>query len=67
MMAAQDAWNDLGPSVPPRCAVYALALQVEEAARLARELTMAGPRVDVPRALKALDRARALLGSSDQG
>lgn len=59
--AGPDPWSDLGPSVPPRMAVYRQAAELEQLARMARDLASAGPLADVPRAMRVLDRARALL------
>lgn len=58
-----SAYDDIGPSAPPRMLVYLQAAELEKLARLARELATTGPQTDVPRAVKTLDKARALLGA----
>lgn len=60
-MSAQD---EIGPRMATRMQIYQAAREVEELARLARELCAAGPHQDMPRARKCLDKARALLGSA---
>ena len=54
--------NDIGPSAIPRWRVYRDARELLAQAQLALELSGDGPRADVPRALAALDRMRAILG-----
>ena len=54
--------GEIGPSAVPRWRVYRDARELLAQAQLALELTTEGPRADVPRALAALDRARAVLG-----
>ncbi|WP_232494934.1 hypothetical protein [Novosphingobium kaempferiae] len=53
--------SDLGPSLPPRMAVYQIAYDVERLAHLARELASGGPGTDVRRALAKLEQARGML------
>lgn len=57
-MSAQD---DLGPTIPPRWQVYDRARSIGQLAQLAQECAIEGPRMDIPRALDAFDRMRALL------
>lgn len=52
---------DLGPTTPPRLQVYAMAVEIHTLARLAVEFTAPGPSVDVPRALKQIERMREVL------
>lgn len=54
--------QDLGPNVPSRAAVYALATQLQALSRLAVEFTVPGPHADVPRALRQIARMREVLG-----
>lgn len=58
--------QDIGPSAPSRMQIYHKANELERLARLARELSEAGPGVDLPRAAKTLERARELLREDDQ-
>ena len=58
------AYSDLGPTAPSRMEVYRTANELEHLARLARELSSAGPKADLPRAVATLQRARVLLGAS---
>lgn len=57
-----DAFQDIGPTTPPRWRVYTIAREIEALARVAQECSAAGPRCDMPRAAAQLDRMRALLG-----
>lgn len=56
------AQSELGPALPPRCEVYAKAVELQVLARRAIYFSCPGPKVDLPLALKQLDAARALLG-----
>ena len=56
-----SAHSELGPTLPPRMAVYQLASELERMARLARECSTAGRGVDLGRAMKTLDRMREVL------
>lgn len=60
--AFDDPLSDLGPRLPSRMQVYRQAEELERLARLARELATSGPHADLPRAVRQLDKARALLG-----
>lgn len=54
--------EDLGPTVPSRGAIRFVA---QEAARLSAvilEITIEGPRCDVPRAAQLLEKLRAVVG-----
>ena len=53
---------EIGASATPRWRVYRDARELAGLAQLALELSSEGPRADVPRALAALDRMRAILG-----
>ena len=53
---------EIGPSATPRWRVYRDARELLVQAQLAVELATDGPRANVPRALAALDRMRAILG-----
>lgn len=53
--------QDLGPRMPPRVAVYGLAMEVLALSRLAVELASPGFDTDVPRALKQIERIRDLV------
>jgi hypothetical protein len=55
--------TDIGPNAPPRWRVHLAAREVLVQAQIALELSADGPRTDLPRALAALDRARAILGT----
>lgn len=55
--------GDLGPHLPPRMVVYQQAREVQRIAQQAAELATAGPRADLPRAVRLLEQARAVLGS----
>jgi hypothetical protein len=57
-----DPYGDIGPTVPAQRSVYSKARKVREEVQIAMELSMDGPRCDVPRAVQHLDRARAILG-----
>ena len=57
-----SAQADLGPVLPPRSAVYAQAAEIMALARLAVEFTAPGPHVDLPRALRQIERIRDVLG-----
>lgn len=57
-----SALGDLGPTTPGRMDIHLKAREVEALARLARELTIAGPRCDPARAQRQLNKVRALLG-----
>ncbi len=59
--------SDIGPTTPGRGEIYRIAHEVEALARLARELTIAGPGCDPARAARQLDKARALLGPQEKG
>lgn len=59
---ATGARDELGPVLPPRSAVYAQAAEIMALARLAVEFTAPGAHVDIPRALRQLDRIRAVVG-----
>lgn len=59
-----DPFADIGPSMPSRGSVYALARRVREEAQIAMELAIDGPKCDVPRAVQHLNRARSILGES---
>lgn len=61
-MAVSPAFAELDPSTPSRFDVYAKAYRLRALAELACELTIAGPRCDVQRALAKLDAMRAELG-----
>lgn len=57
-----SAAEDIGPSVPSRGAIRFAA---QEAARLSAvilEITVEGPRCDVPRAAELLEKLRAVVG-----
>ena len=54
--------DEIGPSAMPRCRVYRDARELQALAAMAVELSTQGPRADVPRAMKMLDRMRAILG-----
>jgi hypothetical protein len=56
-----DAQAELGPALPPRMAVYAMAAEVSALSRIAMELSLAGPGCDLPRAVKLLARIRTAL------
>lgn len=60
----RDAFADLGPSLPPRAEVHALAAEIQVLARRASDFSCTGHKVDLPMALKQFDRIRALLGPS---
>jgi hypothetical protein len=62
-----SAWHDDQPQMPARVSVYSLARQVREETQIAMELAMDGPKCDVSRAMRHLDRARALLGEMRGG
>ena len=57
----------IGPTTPARGDIYRVAREVEALARLARELSFAGPHCDPARAQRQLDKARALLGADFNG
>lgn len=50
------------PTVSPRWRVYDRARTIAALAAQAMELTIEGPRMDVPRAERLLERASAVLG-----
>lgn len=54
--------SDIGPTTPGRMDIHLKAREVEALARLARDLTIAGPRCDPARAQRQLNKVRALLG-----
>lgn len=62
--AGSSAQAELGPRLPSRLTVYAAAAEVLACARLAVDLALPGPAMDVPRALRQLERCRAVLGQS---
>jgi len=55
--------DPLGPQLPPRMVVYQQACELQRIAQQVAELATAGPRADLPRAVRLLDKARAVLGS----
>lgn len=57
-----SAQAELGPALSPRWQTYQLARDVARWAEQAMELSIDGPRMDLPRAEQLLDRIRALLG-----
>ncbi len=57
-----EAFQDIGPTAPPRWQVYTAARELQALAVRAVELSTAGPRCDVAEAERVLARARALLG-----
>jgi hypothetical protein len=61
----RDAFAELGPSLPPRAEVYAMAVELQIIARRMIDFSCPGPKVDLPLALKQADRARALLGPGE--
>lgn len=61
-----EAFQDIGPTAPPRWRVYEIAREIEAMAKIAAELSAKGPRCDVARAQNQLERIRAVLGP-DQG
>ena len=60
--AGSSAQAELGPCLPSRLTVYTAASEVLACARLAVDLALPGPAMDVPRALRQLERCRAVLG-----
>jgi hypothetical protein len=57
-----EAFQEIGPTALARGRVHETAREIEALARVARELSTAGPRCDVARARDYLDRMRAILG-----
>lgn len=55
-------YQEIGPQRPSRLQVRVMAAEVHALARIALELTMAGPQCDVERALRQMDKIRAVLG-----
>lgn len=56
-----SAYSEIGPTLPSRMEVCLVATELQRLAALARELTTPGPKLDLPRAIATLDKARALL------
>lgn len=57
-----EAFREIGPAAKPRGEVHRLAREVAALAALAAELTMPGPRCNVPRAEAKLAMIQVLLG-----
>lgn len=58
---AMSVYSDLGPQGPSRMEVCLLATEVMRMASQAREMSGAGPTMDVARAVRILRKARDLL------
>lgn len=58
------ARTEIGPALPSRMQIYAMASELEQLAKRAREFASAGPKADLPLAVHQLDRARSLLGGA---
>ena len=61
------AQTDLGPALPPRSTVHAMAVECQLLARIAIDCSLAGHRCDLPRAMAKLDQMRAVLGAMEVG
>lgn len=61
------ARSELGPVCASRIAVYHQACETLALARIAADLALPGPALDLPRAQRHLDRIRALLGPMRAG
>lgn len=55
--------QDIGPAAPNRIVLYRKAREVRELARMAEEYATPGPRMDLPRSERTLDRIRHVLGA----
>lgn len=58
-----SALTETGPVLPPRGAVHRQAKELVALARLAEELSCDGPRADLHRAVRQLERMRAILSA----
>lgn len=61
------AYTELGPALPSRLAVYAMAAEVHALARIALELVTPGREIDVARAVRQIERIRAVVGAPGNG
>lgn len=57
-----SAHEEIGPTALPRWRVYNHARELQALAQQAVELSIEGPKCDVPRALGIFDRMRSILG-----
>lgn len=55
------AREELGPSLPPRSEVHAMAVECQMLARIAIDCSIAGHRCDLPRAVAKLRKIGATL------
>ena len=56
---------DIGPQGPNRVALYRKAREVQELAKMAEEYATPGPRLDLARCARTLDRMRHVLGAGE--
>lgn len=60
-----SAFEEIGPTAPNRVALYRKAREVQELAKMAEEYATPGPRMDLPRSERTLDRIRHVLGAAE--
>lgn len=63
---ASAAQSELGPIMPPRWQVYRDARELYQLAQVALDCSITGPSENLPRALGAMDRMRAILGEQEE-
>lgn len=62
-----SALSDLGPTLPSRGDLRVKAMEAQKIAQIISEITVAGPRCDVPRAARLMDKLRAVVGPAPEG
>lgn len=67
MMAADDSFADLGPALPSLSAMRRIASEAQQLVLILIDTTSPGPHGDPARAVKTLNRLRALVGAGPQG
>lgn len=64
---APSPFEDIGPQGPNRVALYRKSREVQELAKMAEEYATPGPRLDLARCERTLDRIRHVLGVAGNG
>lgn len=57
-----DFRSETGPVLPNRSQLYMQAREAKELLQIVTEITLPGPRADVPRAIQIMNEVRAKLG-----
>lgn len=67
MMQANDSFADLGPAMPSLSSMRRVAGEAQQLVLILLDTTSPGPHGDPVRAMKTLNRLRALIGAPPQG